>query len=417
MAQGQAQPPADYNRRLYELGLRCADVGRDDDNGWNEYLSILRDAENLVRSVPGMKARDTDGMDVARDPFLSEPWSKEAIDVESEELATGCVQALERARVFERLAQRAEQHAGCAAPLSSGPIVDVGFPECARARFVFRVLRWRLAKSIDAHQLDEERAHAAQLRALFRPLVQYPRVIPRLSGEGIIAGWCRVIRRSLVESRLNTQEQEAMLRDLGSIEIPPITQALEGERLMVLDTLSRVANAGPAPLPELPIWQDRANAFFDRASSALAAPTPGDALPALSQIDADVSECGIEDIRIAMPALARFAQIDRLAASELSATKALLAIELFRARHTRYPATLQEVDADLLPQPPIDPFSGSPLKYRLVDAQFDLRHRSYLLYTVGTDRVDNGGKECNPPVNALGNKSCDGFDYVYNSID
>jgi hypothetical protein len=62
-----------------------------------------------------------------------------------------------------------------------------------------------------------------------------------------------------------------------------------------------------------------------------------------------------------------------------------LAIRRFRLEHGKDPETLAELVPKILHTVPIDPFSGKPLIYRP-------RPEGYLLYSVGFDRVDDGGR-------------------------
>jgi hypothetical protein len=61
-----------------------------------------------------------------------------------------------------------------------------------------------------------------------------------------------------------------------------------------------------------------------------------------------------------------------------------LALELYHRRHRHYPAALEELTPELLPQVLADRITGDPLKYRLIDGK-------PLVYSVGVDRIDNGG--------------------------
>jgi hypothetical protein len=65
---------------------------------------------------------------------------------------------------------------------------------------------------------------------------------------------------------------------------------------------------------------------------------------------------------------------------------AAIALERYRIRHSGYPKTLQELVPELLQSPPVDFMDGKPLRYRLgEDGRF-------VLYSVGLDCVDDGGK-------------------------
>jgi hypothetical protein len=86
----------------------------------------------------------------------------------------------------------------------------------------------------------------------------------------------------------------------------------------------------------------------------------------------------------------------RLAEAEARRRLALtaLALERFRVRHSSYPKTLDELVPDFLKAPPVDFMDGQPLRYTpTVDGHF-------LLYSVGLDCVDDGGKMPPPIANA-----------------
>ncbi|MFZ4573038.1 MAG: hypothetical protein ACOYN0_01490 [Phycisphaerales bacterium] len=104
---------------------------------------------------------------------------------------------------------------------------------------------------------------------------------------------------------------------------------------------------------------------------------------------------------------------------------AMIGLERFRLANGRYPSTLAELAPTYVKELPIDPWSGLPLGYRLNDAATDPQGRPYLLYCVGSDKTDNGGRDLSkrgaltrwdvlkePPV--TGTK---GFDFVLNDAD
>jgi hypothetical protein len=77
-------------------------------------------------------------------------------------------------------------------------------------------------------------------------------------------------------------------------------------------------------------------------------------------------------------------------ASEAESRRRLLltaiALERFHNWHNVYPSALAELSLELLKNPPLDFMDGQPLRYR----QTSDSH--YVLYSVGLDCVDNGGK-------------------------
>lgn len=80
----------------------------------------------------------------------------------------------------------------------------------------------------------------------------------------------------------------------------------------------------------------------------------------------------------------RFKREAAVAANELLATQ--LALHAYHLGHGRYPATLAQLVPVDLPSVPVDPFSdGDSLRYRLTKS-------GYLLYSIGPDAKDDGGK-------------------------
>jgi HEAT repeats len=63
-----------------------------------------------------------------------------------------------------------------------------------------------------------------------------------------------------------------------------------------------------------------------------------------------------------------------------------LALERYRRRYNRYPETLQVLAPEFLKSVPMDFVTGQPLHYRVAEGGH------FLLYSVGLDCVDNGGK-------------------------
>jgi hypothetical protein len=79
--------------------------------------------------------------------------------------------------------------------------------------------------------------------------------------------------------------------------------------------------------------------------------------------------------------------IDRILQAEVAQQMAITAISLerYRLRNGQYPADLTALVPDLVPRVPEDPVDGLPLRYRLEG------NRSFLLYSIGSDEVDDGG--------------------------
>ena len=62
-----------------------------------------------------------------------------------------------------------------------------------------------------------------------------------------------------------------------------------------------------------------------------------------------------------------------------------LAVERYRQTHGRWPDSLAALAPEFVKELPADPYSGSPLKYQR-------REDGVVIYSVGPDGQDNGGK-------------------------
>ena len=94
-------------------------------------------------------------------------------------------------------------------------------------------------------------------------------------------------------------------------------------------------------------------------------------------------------------------------------TYLMLAIETHKVRHGAYPLSLEDLDPTILEEPPRDPYGTGSLVYRLLVPGEDKHNRPYLLYSVGRDMTDDGGKTHEDgPREAIGRDGQVGYDYV-----
>jgi len=83
----------------------------------------------------------------------------------------------------------------------------------------------------------------------------------------------------------------------------------------------------------------------------------------------------------------------------LRTSEAAVAIERYRLAHGgALPDTLDALVPALLPNVPIDPFSGAPVKLVRVDDR-------YVVYSVGTNQKDEGGKQLSGPTPKTGTRN------------
>jgi hypothetical protein len=89
-------------------------------------------------------------------------------------------------------------------------------------------------------------------------------------------------------------------------------------------------------------------------------------------------------IRLMLPAWSSSIGRARRTAQWRDAILTAIALELYHRHHAVYPDSLTELVPDLLPTIPVDMFSNQPVRYVLRDGR-------PLLYSVGTNGIDDGG--------------------------
>jgi hypothetical protein len=95
-----------------------------------------------------------------------------------------------------------------------------------------------------------------------------------------------------------------------------------------------------------------------------------------------------------LPGLGQAIRREAAAQANIRLATTALAVERFRLNQRRLPEDLKELTPRFLDAVPTDPFDGAPLRYRRLD-------RGYVIYSVGEDGRDDGGRE--PPEHKKAN--------------
>ena len=100
------------------------------------------------------------------------------------------------------------------------------------------------------------------------------------------------------------------------------------------------------------------------------------------QITMNLSGTGMNLQRMGVGLLGRAAEAEARRRILITA----IALERYRGKHGAYPPALATLVPEFLKTPPVDFMDGQPLRYRLTD------DGHFILYSVGLDCVDDGGK-------------------------
>ena len=236
-----------------------------------------------------------------------------------------------------------------------------------------------------------------------------------------------------LERRLNTGSiGEAELRHLnelfaGAAGTNQMVNGLIGERAMYLQyfrmswaEINRLAdsegeagpeNSGP-PLPGPQPFIFKCSGFFERdlrfyldamdTNISIAGELPIN-FSTITNVEDQISRTGRRNYFILssmlLPALGSAIIKEASSLAEVQTAQTALAVERFRLAHGELPDNLEALVPQFLSFVPEDPFDGQPLRYHRLA-------KGYVIYSVGRDGHDNGGRE--RPANT---KSSDKTEY------
>lgn len=164
------------------------------------------------------------------------------------------------------------------------------------------------------------------------------------------------------------------------------------QRLMTVSQTrgSTLAVAITSPLVAGRLEMTRAyETLFARAEEGLATPLFTPIESSTDRALQSLTSGGLSSVRF-LPISVLFPALDRArvtayeAVSNRDATLVAIAAECFRRAHGSFPASLESLKPGLIPEIPVDPVDGKPLRYRPSGD-------SYVLYSIGSDGNDDGG--------------------------
>ncbi|MFO0802966.1 MAG: hypothetical protein U0791_07560 [Gemmataceae bacterium] len=286
-------------------------------------------------------------------------------------------------------------------------VIDTRLPDTQDTRQLVALLRW---SQILAVETGDKQLAVDDLLAMLnvsRSLGDETFMISQL-----VRIACRTIASRSVEWTLaHTELPAERLPELqnawaADAEEPLLLYALRGERAamdVLMENLqtgradpatwAEIGDAHRGPLGQLAWWYyrgrnlpgDRARILATFNTMIEVARKPIDEQPAaaakFSQIEFD-DEHRLH--KLLFPAVEKVAAATWRSAAEMRCAIAGIACERYRMKTGRWPASLASLVPDHLPAVPIDPFDKQPLRFKKLPD-------GVLIYTVGTDRNDDGG--------------------------
>jgi hypothetical protein len=283
-----------------------------------------------------------------------------------------------------------------------------------------RLLLTRAMIRLNNGDIDGFREDVLAVHHLARLLGQAGTAVERVDArESLEIPACQTDRVAALSGKLSSEQAHALATDIGALgDLPPMSDAIDGERFAILDLLQTLATISPdraaeifnaisrtdeiaqnscsrfAPLPYEAAMRHM-NHCYDGALAAMHLPDYPHRIAAMNLWENEnaSSASGPYLFRILSPAFAvhewlfsvvRMEQQEETSRAQLRLTQIALALTAYKADHHGYPQSLAELSPAYLPTIPNDPFSEKPLVY-------SAKSTGYTLYSVGPNTIDDGG--------------------------
>lgn len=309
-------------------------------------------------------------------------------------------------------------------------------------RSIVRALSCRALLAVREGRIDDAQRDLLACHRLARHVGQGFSLIDVLVGYAVESLACQTEVLMLQSGRLTIKQLNAYRQSLDTLQpLSTVARKIDfGERLIVLDSVRYVqkhrvkglksltelsANSGAESfqllnrnmdLIDWNIVMTMVNQEFDRVLEAVTKPTFGERRQAIARLTARFKQIGadirarktLEDITkggkidgakisdlmgrlfigLFLPASHVARRAEDRAAAYLSMSRVAVALELSRKTNRRFPRALAALAPRFLKHIPKDSYSGQEMRYRPTA-------NGYLLYCVGDNQKDDGGRTFN----------------------
>lgn len=457
-----AKPSAaiNYAQKLEELvhSRQSADAASGGENAW-ELLGPALEANEAVNAEFRVRTITTAVILDYSTLYIRMAYDVPGYDRTSQEqMRTDAVEAIGMLRdlgAFEAMERAAATPYSYRPGPSAGPLIRIMLPDLGRIRNLARANAARMYLATGAGEGRELARAYEDTLGLARILTQQAFLIEHLTGYAAAAHANAELARDLIERRWD----EATLRAcLGALDrqrslMGGIDLAIQAERYSVLDTIQwthtddghgsgrliltsipaltgtafsggnswldklfeyKIGNLAGVAYPSKRAVVRRANDYFDKVLAYSRASSEARKVLGFHP-DIAVVEMPSRYIilRLMLPAMGAFVRAGEQHEISMDGTRLVLAVEIYRATHGRYPNSLKELTPEVLPELPMDPF-GQSFGYRTFAPGEDEGGRGFTVYSLGADLTDNGGAfNAKNPLGAM-NPANAGLDIVIN---
>ncbi len=355
------------------------------------------------------------------DRAMERPWRAEELPLIAGWLAAN-------RRPLDLLVQASARPRWYSPLVSEGCLLDATWaavPVPTKLRGSIRALSARAMQRLQDGKIDEAWADLLAVHRLARLVSQGPTVLDSLVAITMDSVTCIEDQILLQRAHLTAAQVAKMRADLAAL--PPMAKMVDKldvcERFEVLDSMAVLARgkatlvkelneiaANPAAI-DLDAALRTGNHWCDRAVATSRRPAPARQVEAWKEIDADLKKqieaakswkswavsllldprprisekFSLEMVRSLLPSNGAAINAEDRGNTAFDLTKLAFALAEYRARHGSYPAKLADLVPKYVAVVPKDIFSGGALHYK---PQAD----GYLLYSVGPNGIDDGGR-------------------------
>jgi hypothetical protein len=453
---GTVKPTTDYAAEINALVEAEQKGVADQPDAWQDVLKLLDRSKSVHDAAKA--ARSGEYVDLLPDPTVlrsSAGFAADSPDLKPENLAAArkLLDDLRDQKVFADLdALAPRMHAVRKLNANGGMLIEILLPDLATSRQLARAnaARYHLAV-IAGNDAEAVRAFESGL-ALGRIFMQQGILIDRLVGQAIMT----LQTTAMLETVDQIKDVETLKSLMAALErqtkVPSVTLSVETERRSVLDTIQwtftdlgngngylspqRMATVQVLSGSQIPgeqvflgvLTADRqdttntVNRYFDEVVKWAALPRV-ERVKGAFQPDVEVENLSLRYVmlKILLPAFGSAINADDRRMMDVAGVKTVLGVELWRRNEAgRVPEELAALVPGVLGELPLDAFTGKPFGYRVLAPGGDDSGPRYLLYSFGSDGVDDGGVEMPDGPGETGNRyrvlyrqpAQPGFDFV-----
>jgi len=377
----------DINDHLGTLRAAGLPASGEELNGW---YPTVPDAENaalvmtqafaLLQTYPAGRSNEIVRMKL--------PPHGQSLTSEQRELLTGYVDMNSEAiaKASEAVTQPRSRY-----PVDFAPAERTLLPHLSRLRDLARLNKFRGVLAFDSDRADQGVTSITDVLDLARTLDMEPNVISQLVRISIITMAKETLERGLTKTAFEQWQLDEVAERLAAADNTNfLVRALIGERATDITTIERFRLKAGWHWWGLLFACDECY-YLDVMESniRLAGLAPPGCLAAADGFAK--TECETKFRlnffpSLFLPSMSNVVvKMVTASAYERTAVTAL-GIERFRLANGRSPEKLEEIVPEFLPALPNDPFDGKPMRFRRLA-------KGYVVYSIGNDRHDDGGRE------------------------